>query len=269
MDTSTPDVAALAKLRDPFPPEQIGKLPKPLRKDSQKGRCSECGGYHGLPAIHLDYVGHAALTARLLDVDPLWNWEPFALDERGLPAIVERNGQAELWIRLTVAGMTRDGVGTAQTGKTEVSKELIGDALRNAAMRFGCALELWSKEDLAGVNDDDTVPEPRGTPRASSARPDSPPAAPPEAPEDAWAKLLKLLEEDPAEGTIKIIEVRVRALYEAMATVGLWSPRAFHAMLDKHFDAKHFGDLARKERMIEFSTMSFEAAKAKVEEAPA
>ncbi len=117
---------ALRELRVPFPPEQIGKLPK--------------GG------TTLDYVGHAALTARLLDVDPEWTWEPVALDERGLPAF---DGAGGLWIRLTVAGMTRLGYGDAG-GKTgsNATKEAIGDALRNAAMRFGAALDLWSKEDL-------------------------------------------------------------------------------------------------------------------------
>jgi hypothetical protein len=128
----------LAKLREPFPPNQISKLPKPLRRDAQKGKCSECGGYHGLPAIHLDYVGHAALTDRLLDTDPEWNWEPMGYNPDGTPAL-DRNGG--LWIKLTVCGVTRFGYGDAM-------KEIIGDALRNAAMRFGAALDLWHKGDL-------------------------------------------------------------------------------------------------------------------------
>lgn len=127
-------------LRSPFPENAIGKLPKPYKKDSQKGNCPECGGYHGLPAVHLDYVGHAAVTDRLLQVDSGWSWEPFALDERGLPAL-DRDGN--LWIRLTVAGVTRPGVGDGMS-----MKERIGDAIRNAAMRFGVALDLWAKEDI-------------------------------------------------------------------------------------------------------------------------
>lgn len=136
----------LKALREPFPPNQINKLPKPYKKDSEKGNCSVCGGYHGLPAAHLDYVGHAALTARLLDVDPEWKWEPMGVDERGLPALDSSGG---LWIRLTVCGVTRIGYGDAQ-GKTggDGMKERIGDALRNAAMRFGAALDLWHKGDL-------------------------------------------------------------------------------------------------------------------------
>ena len=119
------DIEQLAKLRVPFPPSQIGKLPK--------------GG------VTLDFVGHGYLTARLLDVDPLWNWEPLALDERGLPLLDEHGG---LWIRLTVCGVTRLGYGDAGGRKgPNAIKEAIGDALRNAGMRFGAALDLWAKGD--------------------------------------------------------------------------------------------------------------------------
>lgn len=136
----------LADLRVPFAEHHISKLPKPLKRDAPKGKCSECGGYHGLPAIHLDYVGHAALTDRLLDVDPHWSWEPMGYTPEGLPAFDRVGG---LWIKLTVLGMTRPGYGCAD-GKNggDAVKEIIGDALRNAAMRFGAALDLWHKGDL-------------------------------------------------------------------------------------------------------------------------
>ena len=137
-------------LRKPFPAESVGKLPKPVRSgDPDKGKCvagskysadgNYCGGYHSR-SVHLDYVGHAATTDRLLTVDPDWSWEPFALDEHGLPAL-DRAGN--LWIRLTICGTTRIGVGDGKS-----AKECIGDAIRNAAMRFGVALDLWAKEDL-------------------------------------------------------------------------------------------------------------------------
>ena len=120
-----PDVKALAKLREPFPANQIGKLPK--------------GG------IQLDFVGHGFITQRLLDVDPLWNWEPVALDANGLPLLDEFGG---LWIRMTVCGVSRLGYGDAG-GKRgpDATKIAIGDALRNAGMRFGLALDLWCKGD--------------------------------------------------------------------------------------------------------------------------
>lgn len=142
----------LAMLRQPFPAHQISKLPKPYKKDSAKGNCNICGGYHGLPAAHLDYVGHAALTDRLLDVDPCWTWEPLSLDATGLPFVDRDDG---MWIKLTVCGVTRLGYGDAQ-GKAggNATKERIGDALRNAAMRFGAALDLWHKGDLHLIEDE-------------------------------------------------------------------------------------------------------------------
>lgn len=149
-------VSPLAKLREPFPAHQISKLPKETKAqiDERKNRvqgcmvwkCEECGGAHHKNAVHLDYVGHAALTDRLLDVDPAWSWEPAAYAPDGLPAFDRTGG---LWIKLTVCGVTRLGYGSAD-GKSggDAIKEIIGDALRNAAMRFGAALDLWHKGDL-------------------------------------------------------------------------------------------------------------------------
>lgn len=144
----------LKKLREPFPENQISKLPKESRKqiDERKSgknivwKCEICGGMHHKDAVHLDYVGHAALTDRLLDCDPEWNWEFAATQENGLPVLDESGG---FWIKLTVCGVTRLGYGDAQ-GKVggDAMKERIGDALRNAAMRFGAALDLWHKGDL-------------------------------------------------------------------------------------------------------------------------
>jgi hypothetical protein len=150
----------LALLRQPFPAHQISKLPKETKaqreereRDMSKGiRCPICGGWHHKNAVHLDYVGHAALTDRLLDCDPAWNWEPVAVGPDGLP-VIDRNGG--MWIKLTVCGITRLGYGhpDGKQGGNAI-KELIGDALRNAAMRFGAALDLWHKGDLH-VSDDE------------------------------------------------------------------------------------------------------------------
>jgi hypothetical protein len=138
MTTSTKPT--LEDLRKPFPAGSVGLLPKPTRKENAKGNCNVCKTYHGLPAVHLDYVGHANITDRLLSVDPEWNWEPAAYTEQGLP-LVDREGN--LWIKLTVLGVTRLGVGDGFS-----LKEKIGDALRNASMRFGVALSLWTKDEL-------------------------------------------------------------------------------------------------------------------------
>jgi hypothetical protein len=142
----TPEKATA--LRKPFPPESVGKLPK--------------GG------VMLDYVGHAAVTDRLLTVDPEWSWD-FALHRAdGTPVLDD--GSGNLWITLTVCGVTRRGVGDGKN-----AKERIGDAIRNAAMRFGVALDLWAKENLvefaqqrvsavadlqAGAREPDPEPEP-------------------------------------------------------------------------------------------------------------
>lgn len=148
----TPKPTGLALLRAPFPANQISKLPKETRAqaDERKARkqgcmvwkCPECGGAHHKDATHLDYVGHAALTDRLLDCDPHWYWEPYVAD--GLP-----NAGNGMWIKLHVCGQSQIGYGHAD-GKQggDAIKEIIGDALRNAAMRFGAALDLWHKGDL-------------------------------------------------------------------------------------------------------------------------
>lgn len=150
-------------LRAPFKPAQIGKLPKPTKRDNPRGKCQECGGYHGLPAVHLDYVGHAAITDRLLEVDPSWSWEPMAVGPNGEPLVT--NGG--LWIKLTVAGVTRPGFGDETNGKG--MKEIIGDALRNAAMRFGVGLDLWSKEDLHADEDSSSAGEPKAAATVAQA----------------------------------------------------------------------------------------------------
>ena len=134
----------VAALRKPFDKKAVGKLPKPYKKDSPKGQCKECDGYHGLPAMHLDYVGHAAVVDRLLTIDPAWSWEPMATTTDGLPMT---DAKGNLWIRMTILGVTRIGVGDGPD-----AKQVISDALRNAAMRFGVALDLWSKEELESVD---------------------------------------------------------------------------------------------------------------------
>ena len=54
---------------------------------------------------------------------------------------------------MTILGKTMIGVGSARADKGDYLKELIGDFLRNASMRFGICLSLWTKsewEDLGG-----------------------------------------------------------------------------------------------------------------------
>lgn len=162
-DNATP--TGLDLMRAPFPANQISKLPKPtkqqteeVRADFKRGiRCEVCGLWHHPKVVHLDYVGHAALTDRLLDCDPAWNWEPMAFTESGTPLTDENGG---MWIKLTVCGITRYGYGHPD-GKRggDAIKEVIGDALRNAAMRFGAALDLWHKGELHPAAEEETQPE--------------------------------------------------------------------------------------------------------------
>lgn len=192
----------LAKLRAPFAPNDINFLPKGVRKnDQERFKCEQgqrgasmdgkyCGGFHAL-SIHLDYVGHAALTARLLDVDPEWTWEPMATGPDGLPVFDSFGG---LWIKLTICGMTRLGYGDAQ-GKSGANavKEAIGDALRNAGMRFGAALDLWHKGDLSSAKDEQGFEQPAAAP----ARPQPVPAQ--QQPQLDWPKeILKARNSRPA-----------------------------------------------------------------------
>lgn len=168
-------IDALAKLRAPFPDNQISKLPKESKAQADQRKadrnsatnCKVCGGWHHKNAVHLDYVGHAALTDRLLDTDPEWTWEPVAFGPDGLPA-VDRSGG--MWIKLTVCGVTRLGYGSAD-GKQggDAVKEIIGDALRNAAMRFGAALDLWHKGDL---HVDEPAEEKAATPKVERVTPE-------------------------------------------------------------------------------------------------
>lgn len=153
------DKRSLALLA-PFPDDAVSKLPKPICRacQDQQGRrlcnqhtwitnCPECRGSHSSATIHLDYVGHADVTRRLLEVDSDWDWQP--VTDPALLAVLPNPGGG-MWIQLTVNGTTRLGYGDAQ-GKSghNAVKEVIGDALRNAAMRFGVGLDLWSKSDAA------------------------------------------------------------------------------------------------------------------------
>lgn len=175
--TTEAPLTGLAKLRAEVPAHLIGKLPRvncgDCRKNNcnrhQKVRCKVCKSYISSEHIHLDYVGHAETTSILLDADPGWFWEPMALGEDGLPKFDPING---LWIRLTVCGVTRIGYGTAENSgfkaKGDLVKEVIGDAIRNAAMRFGVALDLWAKTDLHAEAPE--VDEPQGQVAAAVER---------------------------------------------------------------------------------------------------
>ncbi|MER7213540.1 hypothetical protein ABT340_41305 [Streptosporangium sp. NPDC000239] len=187
MTTTDAERSPLLDLLSPFPDEYVGKLPRiicpvcskaasrrgPECGEHKKERCSTCNSYISTRHIHLDYVGHADVTRRLLEIDPEWSWEPVERDVNpqvmaaalatGNPDMVrmmldaappkfdlDDNGNpVGLWIYLTVLGVRRRGYGSCPSNQSDAAKVLIGDALRNAAMRFGVALDLWAKGDRA------------------------------------------------------------------------------------------------------------------------
>lgn len=126
-------------------PSIIQKLPK--RRKNQDG---------SFTTIELDFVGHSDITKILIEVDPLWEWTPLAV-ENGRPAIHVENGIATMWGYLTLCGHSRLGVGSAPAHKEDYEKELIGDFLRNASMRFGIGLSLWTRSQSFA---DDDAPSP-------------------------------------------------------------------------------------------------------------
>lgn len=172
----------MAKLREPFPASMIGKLPRVTCKTCSQSagkvcarhelkKCRECKNYITTAHMHLDYVGHAAVTDRIQSVDPEWYWVPRAVDEHGVP-LIDRNGG--MWIDITILGVTRPAYGDAE-GKSggDAVKAAISDAIKNGAMRFGVGLDLWSKEDLHVGELDEPEPEPvREQPARTVAVPD-------------------------------------------------------------------------------------------------
>ena len=144
-------------------PKIIGKLPR--------------GG------TSLDFVGHADVTKMLIEICPDWTWEPVAFDNDGLPAYRVENGMAHMAGWMTIHGVRRLGIGSVQASKPDLLKELVSDFIRNAAMRFGVCLALWTKqewetEEVAGKPQTNSKP---AHPRATKPAEVSPVTAEPEA----------------------------------------------------------------------------------------
>lgn len=106
-----------------------------------------------------DYVGHGHVTKMLIAIDPMWDWQPAAwIDGKPAITITEsvqtfRSGEtkktriATMWGFMTVLGKTLPCVGSAKADKEDVEKELIGDLIRNGALRFGVCINLWARTD--------------------------------------------------------------------------------------------------------------------------
>jgi hypothetical protein len=137
-------------------PKIVGKLPK--------------GG------MQLDFVGHADVTKMLIEIDPEWTWEPTAFDANGLPAYRVENGMAHMAGWLTILGVRRLGIGSVMHNKPDLLKELISDFIRNASMRFGVCLSLWTKQEWDDVSHTPTTSAPKPAPvaKVELAKPSDP-----------------------------------------------------------------------------------------------
>ena len=138
-------------------PKIVGKLPK--------------GG------MQLDFVGHADVTKMLIEIDPEWTWEPTAFDANGLPAYRVENGMAHMAGWLTILGVRRLGIGSVMHNKPDLLKELISDFIRNASMRFGVCLSLWTKQewdDVSYTSSTPSAPKPAPVAKVEPIKPNDP-----------------------------------------------------------------------------------------------
>jgi hypothetical protein len=137
-----------------------------------------------LQSLDLDYVGHAHLRDILCDEDPLWTWRALGKHPQTGAPVVDKDAQGYpigLWIGLTIHGVEKPGYGSCESAKHDAVKELIGDALRNAAQSFGIAIALWAKSELADLaeHEDTSDGVPPVIPTPDGGQPVPPPTAPP------------------------------------------------------------------------------------------
>lgn len=192
--TATQEVDPHERLRAPFPTSSIGKLPRvscgacrQAIKENKKGcpnhppkDCPVCKNWMTPSHIHLDYIGHAAVTSRILSVDPAWEWRPATREELD---VLPPPGPDGMWIALKILGHERFGYGDSEGKKgADAVKARLSDAIKNAAMRFGVGLDLWSKEELEDPN---TAPGPDSAPSEGAPEPN------PTANQRNWAKDLE------------------------------------------------------------------------------
>lgn len=158
-------VSALDRLREPFAEHQLRHRPAVTCRtcadpalecvEHERKVCETCRQLVSTEHEHVEYVSHVEVTERLLEADPLWYWEPFALTPAGLPAFDANGG---LFIRLhlhDVDGFAlRDRIGYGDSmglPGTDGVKAAISDAIKNAAGRFGVKTEPNLRRDFEMV----------------------------------------------------------------------------------------------------------------------
>jgi len=105
----------MSGLREPFPPEQIGYIPKAGKQFA--------------------FVSHGHVTERLLDHAPDYE---FRIEPGFFATGLEADASVGVLASMTIDGRTRMEVGNGKNVKDAVS-----DAFKRCAMRFGVALDLW------------------------------------------------------------------------------------------------------------------------------
>jgi hypothetical protein len=77
---------------------------------------------------------------------------------------------------LTILGVRRLGIGSVMHNKPDLLKELISDFIRNASMRFGVCLSLWTKQEWDDVSHTPTTSAPKPAPvaKVEPAKPSDP-----------------------------------------------------------------------------------------------
>lgn len=116
--------------------DKLMTFQEPIPKDRIKSRVgwSDRGGNNHM----VEYVEWHFVADRLDVVAPLWSSE--------IKSLTFSNGMAICILALTIDGVTREGLGIGGADSEMGLKKAEHDALKRAAVKFGVARELYSKE---------------------------------------------------------------------------------------------------------------------------
>jgi len=151
----------LMAFQEPIPKEKI---------KSRVGWSDRSGNEH-----RVDYVEWHYVADRLDVIAPLWSSE--------IKSLTFSNGMAICILALTIDGVTREGLGIGGADSETGLKKAEHDALKRAAVKFGVARELYSKEGEI----DERAGEPTGYRQRGSRFAENDPNTPPSNPVAASA----------------------------------------------------------------------------------
>lgn len=150
--SNTSEEKKLAEQRDDFATD--ADLRKQLRKPFSKELLSKVDKGFG----KIDTINHAVVTDRLNQIAPSWSYE--------ITRFVEVDGAdgmkhlLAVFGSMTIGSVTRWEAGEVERPSTygDELKKAMSDFIKRAAMRFGVALDLWSKEDLQSAQPSSVIP---------------------------------------------------------------------------------------------------------------